>query len=178
MSDQSTTVSLKSFYRIMSQLRSQYATVEEFSEKIIIQIKNGYHLCGIQEGDELVCVAGFRFANSLAHGPHIFIEDLVTDENARGKGYAKQLLESIIKIAHEKKINSIVLDSGVQRCDAHKFYIKNNFNIRAFVFTLALPQAETNKKQSEFSPLSSQMLMVSPNSRIIEGSAEASITSL
>ncbi len=176
MSDQSTTVSLKSLYRIMSQLRPQYASADEFSEKINQQIKNGYQLCAIQEGDDLVCAAGFRFANSLAHGAHIFIEDLVTDENARGKGYAKQLLDGIIKIANEKKINSIVLDSGVQRYNAHKFYIKNNFTIRAFVFTLALPQPETNKDPLSLYQKSSQLLMVSAENKIEEGKAEASIT--
>ena len=133
----SSRMNISESFRVMSQLRTQYTHIQ-YVEKISQQFKSGYHLCGLKENGKVISVAGFRFSNSLALGKHIYVEDFVTDETVRNRGYGKKLLEGIVEIGNESGVNSIVLDSGVQRFGAHQFYIKNSFDIKAYLMLRSL----------------------------------------
>ena len=59
-----------------------------------VQRPNGYRLLAAFEPDveHAVAVAGFRLAHSLAWGRYLYVDDLVTLPEARGRGHARGLL--------------------------------------------------------------------------------------
>lgn len=63
----------------------------------------------------------------LESQPFVEIGGLVVDENHRGRGIGKQLIERIKEWSREKGINEIRVRSHIKRIEAHRFYINNGF---------------------------------------------------
>ncbi len=66
---------------------------------------------------------------SLLVGRYAEIAALVVDENQRGKGVGKSLLQAAEKWAVEKKVDLIRLRSNLKRTDAHRFYSREGYEI-------------------------------------------------
>ncbi|MCY7411102.1 MAG: GNAT family N-acetyltransferase [Chitinophagales bacterium] len=90
-----------------------------------------------EKGKALSCSV-FEWGYNLYRGKYIYIDDLSTMPEARGKGYASQLLNWIINYANENKFDQVHLDSGVrdERFDAHRLYLNKRFNITSLHFAL------------------------------------------
>ena len=56
------------------------------------------------------------------------IENVIVDEKYRRKGIGQRIMELALKHAKEKRCYKVILQSGMQRTDAHKFYEKLGFN--------------------------------------------------
>lgn len=107
---------------------------ERFVENITKQQKEGYVLLSISEKDKVVAVLGYRLLTMLNCGKFLYVEDLSTLEESRGKGYASLLLQHADEIAKNENCKSVQLDSGPSRTIAHKLYYKQDFIINAFHF--------------------------------------------
>ena len=72
----------------------------------------------------------------LFRGKYIYIDDLSTLPEFRGKGYAGQLLDWIFEYAQKEKFEQVHLDSGVSdsRSDAHRLYLNKRFQIASLHF--------------------------------------------
>ncbi|PWK22675.1 acetyltransferase (GNAT) family protein [Arcicella aurantiaca] len=105
---------------------------------LIDNMKNQtYQLVFIEdENGDVPAVVGFRYMTMLYCGNIIYIDDLSTISEARGKGYASQLLDFIIDLAQTQKLDGIHLDSGHQRYDAHRLYLNKKLKITAHHFSL------------------------------------------
>ena len=57
-----------------------------------------------------------------------FIENVITDIKYRKKGIGKNIMENAIKYAKEQNCYKILLQSGNEREDAHKFYESIGFD--------------------------------------------------
>lgn len=107
---------------------------------LIESMKNqGYELLFVkEENGEIPAILGFRYLTMLYCGNIIYIDDLSTLPEARGKGYGNILLDFIINLAQEKNLNGVHLDSGHQRFNAHRLYLNKKFNITSHHFALTL----------------------------------------
>ena len=96
----------------------------------------GYHLIYIEENGKAVCASGYRFTEHLHWGKAIYIDDLSTLPEARGKGYASRLLQYIFEEARKHLCDQVHLDSGcgANRYHAHRLYLKTGFNITSHHF--------------------------------------------
>jgi GNAT superfamily N-acetyltransferase len=63
-------------------------------------------------------------------GARSIVEDLVVDENVRGKGIAKALMMEALEIARGAGANGIALTSNPLRVDANQFYLRMGFRKR------------------------------------------------
>lgn len=70
---------------------------------------------------------GYRVIHTLRTGWMIYIDDLYTNPEHRGKGFAGALLDYVDQIAIEKKIETIHLDSGYMLHDAHRLYLNKTY---------------------------------------------------
>lgn len=70
---------------------------------------------------------GFRRINMLRTGPIFYIDDLFTLPEWRGKGYAGALLDEVARIAPDRGILSIHLDSGYTLHPAHRLYLNKGY---------------------------------------------------
>lgn len=108
-------------YPVMSQLRPSYSP-ESFRARVREQQARGYVLAFLEHGTRVVAVAGYQIRETLIDGRFLHVDDLVTDEDHRSRGYGAKLLMWLRKEAQAHGCRSLQLDSGVQRSDAHRFY--------------------------------------------------------
>ena len=125
-------------YEVMSQLRPHIER-EDFLPRVRRQMDSfGFRLTYIKDDDEVKAVAGIRVSEWLHGGKYLEIDDLVAKDGDRSKGYGGQLFDWIVDLARKESCNQVRLLSGVQRFDAHRFYLKKRMNIEAHYFNLQL----------------------------------------
>ncbi|MGY4384038.1 GNAT superfamily N-acetyltransferase [Pedobacter sp. UYP24] len=109
-------------------LRPELST-ENYIEKVWEMIQEGYELHFIldDETDNATCFIGFRTFQMLRTGKMIYIDDLFTLPEYRGKGYAGMLLDHVEQLALKNGASSLHLDSGYSRHDAHRLYLNKGY---------------------------------------------------
>ncbi|MBC8046519.1 MAG: GNAT family N-acetyltransferase [Fimbriimonadaceae bacterium] len=117
-----------------------HITKENVFEYIHTMRKENYHLIYLEEDGKAVAFSGYRFITHLFTGDSIYIDDLGTIAEYRGKGYGSKLLDHIFNIAKENKLQEVRLDSGHHRYDAHRLYLNKGFKIVSHHFALQLEQ--------------------------------------
>ena len=128
---------MEACYPVMKDLRPQYEPAA-FVEQVLEQQKDGYRLTYVEDDGTVVAVAGFRILLNLAWGRFLYVDDLVTKESGRSKGYGRSLLTWLADHAREHGCGELHLDSGVQRFGAHRFYLTNRMDITSHHFRLNL----------------------------------------
>ncbi|MEE1674984.1 GNAT family N-acetyltransferase [Agarivorans aestuarii] len=122
---------------VMLVLRPSF-TKEQLIEQISLQQQQGYQLAYLVADQQVVAVAGFVIGLKLSWGKHLYLDDLVTVENVRSKGFGLQLLQWLENYAKQQGCGQFHLGSGVQRFGAHRFYLRNGFDIKSHHFTKRL----------------------------------------
>jgi len=124
-------------FPVMKQLREKLSA-EEFAEKVGEQEREGYKLAFLEREGRVLGVAGFRIYHMLATGKTMYVDDLVTDENARSRGVGEALLKWLIELSRNQRCETFSLDSGTHRRRAHRFYFAQGMHIANYHFELAL----------------------------------------
>jgi len=125
-------------YDVMAELRSHIGR-EAFLPLIRSMQADGFRLACIHAEGRVVAVAGYRLSTNLFYGYNLYVDDLVTAENERSKGYGKELIAWLRTIAVEKGCRAFHLDSGVQRKRAHEFYRREGLELSSYHFSVRLP---------------------------------------
>jgi GNAT superfamily N-acetyltransferase len=86
------------------------------------------------EGETVLGLAVYRWHENTFDGMKFYIDDLVTDEACRSQGVGRALMVHLEQAARKLGAGGLVLDSGTQRTQAHKFYFREGFVIPAFNF--------------------------------------------
>lgn len=79
-------------------------------------------------------LAVYRWHENTFDGLKFYIDDLVTNDARRSKGVGRALIAHLEEVARKLGASGLVLDSGTQRTQAHKFYFREGFVIPAFNF--------------------------------------------
>lgn len=122
-------------YNAFKELRP-HLDKDVFIEQVLRQKEQSYQIIAIKENNAIVSAAGFRFAEFLAWGKVLYIDDLTTLKEYRGKGYAATLIDWLIKHAQEHECQGLHLDTGHNRHAAHKLYLKKGLNISSHHLSL------------------------------------------
>ncbi len=132
-------------YAVMAELRP-HVPHSTFGSQVRRQMQAGFRLAWAEDQGNVVAVAGFRVSDSLFHGKFMYVDDLVTTESSRSQGHGKRLFNWLVNHAREHGCKHLELDSGVQRFEAHRFYLREGMQIRSHHFSLELcPAADRNK---------------------------------
>ena len=78
------------------------------------------------------------YGESLWAGRVLYVDDLVTAEDARSTGAGASMLRWLEDEARSSSCTQVHLDSGVQRGRAHKFYMREGMTISAYHFVKEL----------------------------------------
>jgi GNAT superfamily N-acetyltransferase len=129
--------------RALLELRPHAAPVEALVTAIDrVQRPAGYRLvASFENGErEAAAVAGFRISQMLAYGRYMYVDDLVTAADRRGRGHADRLFEWLYAEAARQDCDQFHLDSGVgpERADAHRFYFRHGLRITSYHFARGL----------------------------------------
>jgi len=124
-------------FSTLSQLRP-HIQQESFLAQVHRQQQDGYQLTFIVEDHQAVAVAGFRISECLARGRFLYVDDLVVDQTKRSQNYGQHLFEWLKDYAKLHHCKNLELDSGVQRFEAHRFYLRQRMSITSHHFSLSL----------------------------------------
>lgn len=128
---------IQSCFDVMAALRPHLKR-EEFVSRIRRQQQgSGYELAYLAAGT-VKAVAGFRISECLAWGKFLYVDDLVAGSSDRSQGYGGILFDWLVDYARAAGCDEFHLDSGVQRFDAHRFYLRKRMAIEAHHFGLKL----------------------------------------
>lgn len=86
-----------------------------------------------------VGVAGWRIVATTVATRKLYVDDLVTAASARSAGVGHELLRHLESRAAAAGCSVLDLDSGVQRFDAHRFYLRERFAITSHHFSKGVP---------------------------------------
>ncbi|HZJ45899.1 MAG TPA: GNAT family N-acetyltransferase [Pyrinomonadaceae bacterium] len=124
-------------YPVMAELRPQISA-DEFVERIKHQTQIADYRLACLIDSEVKAVAGYRISQNLAWGNFLYVDDLVSKSSDRSKGYGGALFDWLVAHARENGCDQFHLDSGVQRFEAHRFYLTKRMAIEAHHFGLKL----------------------------------------
>ena len=124
-------------FEVVKELRTEL-TYDEFEDLIYEMQHQNYKMFGIFERGKLITYAGVSILVNLYHKRHLYLYDLVTLSSRRSGGYGKTMLEYLYDYAKIQNCENIVLSSGFIREDAHRFYEKEEFNKKSYLFVKAL----------------------------------------
>ncbi len=116
---------------------------EEFLDQVRRQQTQGFQLLALKEQGVVKSVLGFREAEFLIWGKTIYIDDLSSAADSRGKGYAGKLLDWVMEYAQRHECKAVHLDSGYARHEAHRFYLNRGFTLACHHFYLEVPRLDT-----------------------------------
>ena len=121
---------------VLLQLRPHYVDHQpQMIAQIQQQFTEGFELYYVEDQGQVVACAGIRFLTLLSHqGRIMYVDDLITDQTRRSQGYAKALIDHLCNYAKQQGCATVTLDSGVQRFAAHRFYLRERFDIVAHHF--------------------------------------------
>lgn len=125
-------------YEVMYQLRpdiprDRYAA---FVRRLMEQ--EGYRLVAIRENGRVSAVAGYRIMEMLYCGRILYVDDLVTDERCRSRGFGRQLLDWLKDAGRRENCAELHLDSRLHREAAHRFYEREGLAKTCYHFAAAL----------------------------------------
>jgi len=120
---------------VLLELRSAYDRARLLSQ-VKEQMKHGYRVAYLEEQGEVLCAAGFVVGSKLAWGKHLYVDDLVTAERHRSSGAGAKMIDWLKAHARSLGCGQLHLDSGVQRFPAHRFYLRQGFNIASHHFSI------------------------------------------
>ena len=124
---------LDDVYPVMHELRTELSP-EDFRAIYRDGHAEGYRVAALFDEGECRAVAGYHLSHGFMHGRFMYIDDLVTAERWRSKGYGTALNDYLRELAQREGCSSVHLDSGTHRTGAHRFYFRERYVITSFHF--------------------------------------------
>lgn len=122
---------------VLQELRP-HLTPELLQQVLSEGAPQGLRFTALFEEEVCVAVAGWRIIANTSAVRKLYVDDLCTSSQVRSKGHGAALLDELTRIARESGCSRIDLDSGVQRFEAHRFYLRERMNIEAHHFSRSL----------------------------------------
>lgn len=125
---------LEQVYPLMKELRP-HITLQNFLDIYQQSHKTtGYEIAALKQDNQILAIMGYRILFDYVHGKHCYIDDLVSSEQQRSKGYGAQLLKYAEQFAQSNGCTGLRLCTGIENERGKKFYEKNGWNLRAIVY--------------------------------------------
>jgi len=123
---------------IVEVLRPKLSDKQFYLSRVRRQQQNhDYRLMFVRDQNgKVASILGFRIQEFLFYGITLYIDDFATFSGARGKGFGHILMKWTIDYAKQNNCESVTLDSGYLRNDAHRFYLNHGFVLASHHFAL------------------------------------------
>ena len=106
--------------------------------KEIISKTNSFAYVVIDNSEIVGFCHGDFFPTLWMCGKTCYLSGIITDNRHRNKGIGKFMLNHVRTVAKESNCKAIILDSGLPRTGAHKFYEKFGFEKSCYGFEMAI----------------------------------------
>lgn len=112
----------------IKELVFQLDPTAEVSEKNLREAMNNGHLATEYDGDKLIGM-GWIFPRQTMLRKQAVVEDMIVDENYRGKGLGRKILKELIKWAKEQGVEIVDLTTNSKRVAANELYKSEGFKL-------------------------------------------------
>jgi GNAT superfamily N-acetyltransferase len=113
---------------------------DAFLTQVRRQQQQSYQILTLRHEGVVKSVAGFRFAEFLAWGSVLYIDDLSTLPGETSRGFAGSLLDWLVNHAKSRQCQGVHLDTGYARHAAHRLYLRKGFQLNCHHLALELQQ--------------------------------------
>ncbi len=110
----------------------------EFLRRLQIQHEEGFRIVFFQQDKRVVAAAGYRVMHCMAWGRVLYIDDLVCAPAMQRAGLGAQLMDWLIDEAKRLDCDELHLDTGHQRHDAHRLYLRKGLHLTCYHLSMAL----------------------------------------
>lgn len=131
-----TDAEIQACFPVFSELRP-HLEQDRFLAQVRRQQAQSYQILAVRQQGAVKSVAGFRFAEYLAWGKILYVDDLATLSGETSQGFAGALLDWLIEHAQVHGCQGVHLDSGYQRYNAHRLYLNKGLQLSSHHFSLA-----------------------------------------
>ena len=124
---------------VLREGRPVMASIHSFTDWVNQhQRPEGYRVVAafLPEQADAVAAAGFRVLHQLSKARFLYVDDLVTLPSHRSSGYAGMVFDWLVEEARRQGCEQLHLDSGHQRFDAHRVYLKRGMIMNAHHFSM------------------------------------------
>ena len=121
-----TDAEIEACFPVFSVLRP-HVLKENFLAQVRRQQTQSYEILALRHEGVVKSAAGFRFAEFLAWGRVLYIDDLATLPGETSKGFAGTLLDALVHRARTLDCQAVHLDTGYTRHAAHRLYLRKGF---------------------------------------------------
>ena len=97
-------------------------------------LNNNYKMIAGFHDEKMIAISGYWIARMLYCGRYLQASNLVVDENFRGNGVGKKILNYLENKARKLGCDKMVLDSYSENKKSHSLYFGEDFYIRGFHF--------------------------------------------
>lgn len=122
----------------MRELSPHHPDPAAFVTQVQRQQRQGFQVAYLEQEGEVRAVAGFRISELLFSGRSFYIDDLITRETDRSRGFGGELFDWLVAYAREQNCDVFSLDAGLERADAHRFYLAKGMKNVAHHFLIKL----------------------------------------
>ena len=95
---------------------------------------SNFKMIGAIYDGKLVGVSGYFILRMLYCGRYLQASNFVVDQNNRGFGIGRKILQHLEELARENDCNKLVLDSYTENKKSHPLYFSEDFYVRGFHF--------------------------------------------
>jgi len=128
-------------FDVMKELRPHLTDAHAFAVQMRRQREESYRLlAACDEDGAILGLAGYRTQTNTLYGRFVYLDDLVVTARLQRSGIGALLLGKVREIALHSGCAHFVLDTGLQRALAQRFYFRNGLLAKGmhFVETLAV----------------------------------------
>lgn len=121
-------------YHLIEQLNP--GMPEEHYRKLLhLMLPYNYRMVGAFDASKkCVGLSGFWIAAKFYSGKYLEIDNFVVDTAFRAQGIGKLLIDWLLQFAKTAACDTIMLDAYVTNAAAHRFYLREGFQIKGFHF--------------------------------------------
>jgi len=110
----------------------------KFLPQVRRQQMQSYQILALKHEGVVKSVAGFRFAEFLAWGRVLYIDDLSTLPGETSRGFAGALLDWLVDHAKSCRCQGVHLDTGYTRHAAHRLYLRKGLGLNCHHLALEI----------------------------------------
>jgi ribosomal protein S18 acetylase RimI-like enzyme len=138
LSHAETDADISACFDVMRQLRTKLHTPEELVTTVRRQRAQGYRLLALWEDGKPVALAGYRCLDNMIHGRFLYVDDLITDADARGRRHGERLLDELRALGRAETCQRLVLDTALGNVLAQRFYVRVGLLAQGLHFSMDL----------------------------------------
>jgi GNAT superfamily N-acetyltransferase len=116
------------------QMLNPKIAIEELRRRLSVMIPKGYHCLAAFQGERMVGVAGYWLVTRFYSGEYMDVDNVCVDESLRSSGIGLQMMNWLHEKARTLGCKSVMLDSYVTYAAAHRFYMRQGYEILGFHF--------------------------------------------